>query len=326
MKSELLSRKFHSRGAAIITVAVAALYAGLSGGLDNVLPAQGDQGIALPSPSSWNLAPTVSLIVNVGLNLLIMVLMMMLNRAYNVLRAITYLPVGLFAVMQAAVPRQVLFLNSGTVVAVVITACLFMMFSTYSRPDSVRTVYTVFLLLSAGLAAQYCFLLFVPVFWIICIQMRVMGPRAFLASLMGVATVWIILFGTGIVTVADVRLPRITNIFEAIDMRSALYLLTATAVTAFMLLSSVLANVLKTIAYNARARAYNGALVLVAVAAVAAMALDYDNLLAYLPLLNVCAAYQITHYFVNHRYERQYIAVLAIVGVYVALYLWRLSL
>ena len=47
---------------------------------------------------------------------------------------------------------------------------------------------------------------------------------------------------------------------------------------------------------------------------------------AYLPLLNLCAAYQITHYFVNHRYDRQYIAVLAVAGIYVALAIWRLML
>ena len=59
---------------------------------------------------------------------------------------------------------------------------------------------------------------------------------------------------------------------------------------------------------------------------VVAVAVDFENLLAYLPLLNLCTAYQITHYFVNHRYERQYIAVLAVCGFYFALYLWRLSL
>lgn len=80
------------------------------------------------------------------------------------------------------------------------------------------------------------------------------------------------------------------------------------------------------IAYNAQARAYNGALTLVAFITIAAMAFNYNNLLAYLPLLNMCASYQITHYFVNHRYERQYAAVLGVCGAYVLLYLWRITL
>ena len=65
---------------------------------------------------------------------------------------------------------------------------------------------------------------------------------------------------------------------------------------------------------------------MIAALTVVAMALDFDNLLSYLPMLNVCAAYQITHYSVNHRYDRQYIGILAVAGAYIALYLWRLSL
>ena len=93
-----------------------------------------------------------------------------------------------------------------------------------------------------------------------------------------------------------------------------------------MLVASVGLNVLKTIAYNARARSYNGALTLIALVTILAMLFDYNNLVAYLPLLNVCAAYQLTHYFVRHRFDRQYAAVLSVCAVYIMLYLWRVAL
>lgn len=326
MNPARLSSLFHSRGAAMIMVVVAALYVWVSSATSSSLPAQGDQGIGLPSPGEWNLMPAAATAINVAFNLAIMVLMLVINRSYNVLRSMTWLPVGLFALMQAAVPRQVVTINSGTLVCLVVALCLYLTFSLYDRPNQVRTVFTTFLLLSLGAAFQYCFIFFIPIFWVICLQMRALTLRSFVGSLLGIITVWMILFGYGIVEPSAVRLPEIVNIFGDIDLKAAVYLLVLTALTAFLLFSSIVANLLKTIAYNARARAYNGALLVISLASVAAVIFDYDNMLAYMALLNFSAAYQITHYFINHRYDRQYIGVISIIAVYVALYLWRLVL
>ncbi|MDO4319971.1 MAG: hypothetical protein Q4C34_05285 [Bacteroidales bacterium] len=326
MRPAVISQKFHTRGAAMIMVAVAALYVALSGGIDNVLPSSGDCGLGLPSASRWVLPYGWSLAINVGLNILIMAMMVIINKAFNVLRAMTWLEVGLFALMQAAVPRDVTAIGSGTLVAAGVVICTFLLFSCYDAPDRVRTVFLAFMLLSLGSATQYSFAFYIPVFWVVCMQMRIFNLRVFLASVMGILTVWILLAGLGIVSPVHIGLPDISAIFFADNLHSSVYLLTVTALTAFMLVASIALNVFKTIAYNARARSYNGALTIIAAFTVAAMALDFDNLLTYLPILNVCAAYQITHYFVNHRYDRQYIGILAVAGVYIALYLWRLTL
>lgn len=326
MRPSVISQKFHTRGAAVIMLAVAALYTALSCGLDNVLPVAAEQGLGLPSASSWGLPRWWSLGLNVGLNLLVIAMMVVINKAYNVLRAMTWLEVGLFGLMQAAVPRELVSVNSGTLVCAVVTVCVFLLFGCYNAPERVRTVFAAFMLLTLGAATQYCFVFYIPVFWVVCMQMRIFSLRVFLASVLGMLTVCIILAGFGLVQVGDLRLPSISSIFGALDLGSAVYLLTVTALTSFMLVASIALNLLKTIAYNARARAYNGALTVTAVFTVCAMTLDFNNLLSYLPLLNVCAAYQITHYFVNHRYDRQYIGILAVAGIYIALYLWRLSL
>lgn len=316
----------HSTAAAVIMIAVAALYVLATGGLSNILPPQGDQGICLPSAASWPMPRWVGAVVNIALNALIMVMMVVVNKAYNVLRAVTKLQIGLFAIMQAAVPRDLVTLNSGTLVALAVIVCIFLMFSCYGNSWRVRRVFLAFLILSLGAATQYCFVVFIPVFWVMCAQMRIFNLRTFLASILGLMTVWIILLGFGIVGIDDIHMPAITSVFQTLNLNSALYLLLVTAFTAFLLLTSTMLNVFKTIAYNAQARAYNGALTLVAFVTIVAMALNYNNLLAYLPLLNMCAAYQITHYFVNHRYDRQYAAVLGVCGVYILLYLWRITL
>lgn len=326
MRPALISQKFHSRGAAMIMIAVAALYVALSGKVDNVLPSSGDSGLGLPAAGDWDLPAWWSIGINIALNIFIMAMMVIINKAFNVLRAMTWLEVGIFALMQAAVPRDVTEIGSGTLVAAGVTTCVYLLFGCYAAPERVRTVFLAFMILSLGTSTQYCFAFYIPLFWIVCMQMRIFGLRTFLASLMGIATVWIILFGFGIVTPASISLPDISAIFVSDNLHSSVYLLAVTALTAFMLVASIALNVFKTIAYNARSRAYNGALTIIAAFTVAAMALDFDNLLSYLPMLNVCASYQITHYFVNHRYDRQYIGILAVIGVYIALYIWRLSL
>lgn len=316
----------HSRAAAIIMVAIAALYILATGGMTGFLPPLGDQGICLPSPDLWRVPWWIGVSFNVVLNVLIMALMLFVNKTYNVLRSVTWLPVGLFAILQAAVPHEIVSLNSGTLLALAVIFCIYMMFSCYDDTWRVRRVFLVFLILSLGATCQYSFAVFIPVFWLMCVQMRIANPRTYLASLLGLLTPWVILLGFGIISFSDFHLPEITSVFTALNLRSALYLLIVAGLTAFILLTSIVLNVWKTIAYNARARAFNGALTIVAVITIAAMALNYNNLLAYLPLLNVCAAYELTHYFVTHRFDRQYAAVMAVCAVYIILYLWRITI
>lgn len=326
MNSAALSLKMHSRPVAILMIVAAALYVAFTGSVQDPFVGDPDQGLALPAPSVWPLPAWMRIGANVGLLVLIMVLMTAINRTYNVLRALTRLDLGLFALMIGSVPRDVLVLNSGSMLCLSLAAALYLLFGCYEQPDRVRTVFAAFFLLSWGTTIQYCFAFFIPVLWVILIQMRMFTLRTFLASLMGMATVWILLMGFGIVAPQDIRLPDIVNVFNLVEPRTALYLLGVAGLTALLLVVSLLLNVMKTIAYNARARAYNGALTVLAFFTIVACAFDFGNILTYMPLLCFCSAYQITHYFVNHRYERQYIAVLVVVFLYLILYLWRLVL
>lgn len=316
----------HSRTAAIAMAAIAALYVFGTAGMVGFLPPLGDQGLCLPSPDLWALPAWAGLGMNVVLNVMIMAMMLIVNKTYNVLRAVTWLPVGLFAIMQAAVPHEIVSLNAGTLLALAVIACIYLMFSCYDDPWRVRRVFLAFLLLSLGATCQYCFVAFIPVFWLMCAQMRIANVRTYLASILGILTPWVILLGFGIIGIDDIHLPDITSVFMAMNLKSALYLLIVAGLTAFMLMTSTILNVWKTIAYNARARAFNGSLTVTAVITIVAMALNYNNLLAYLPLLNMCAAYQLTHYFVTHRFDRQYAVIMAVCAVYIILFLWRITI
>lgn len=316
----------HRSPAAVIMMAVAVVYLIATAGIDDGLPPQGNQGICLPSPALWPLPPVVDLLGGVALNAGVLVIMAAINKAYNVLRSDTKLQLGLFAIMAAGVPRLVLNVNSGIILALAVNASILLMFSCYDCPYRTRRVFLSFLILSAGATIQYCFVIFIPVMWIVAAQMKVFNVRTVLATMFGLATPWIILIGFGIVGIEDFHVPNVVDIFRAYEEDSAQYLMAITAFTAFLLIGATMLNLSRTIAYNARARSFNGALTLVGITTIAAIAFNYNNLLAYLPLLNVCAAYQITHWLVNHRFERQYIAVLTIVLVYVAFYLLRIIL
>lgn len=316
----------HKRVAAGIMLLAAILYIALLGRPAAGLPPLGDSGLGLPAVSQWGLSPTASLMLSIAGNIAIIVLIVLLNRTYNVLRAITWLPVGFFALMQAAVPIDVLTLSSGTIVALDVALALYLMFGTYSRPADVRTVFATFLLLSLGAAVQYALIIYIPVFWVICLQMRIMSPRCISASVLGILTPWVIMLGFGITGLADIHMPRPGNIFDAENLRATVYLLAVGGVTAFLMVAFTTANIMKTLAYNARSRAFNGAMLVVAAATLLAAVCDSDNLHAYLPLLNLSASMQITHYFINHPFERQYIGVLAVAATYIVLYLWRLTL
>lgn len=326
MRHQQISRMFHKRPAAVLMVVAAAVAMLLAHLLSDEVanPVASQASLIYSSPlvsGGW------AIVVNGVLLLGTMGLMVLINRQFNILRAVSYLDVGLFALMQAAVPIALGTVNDGLIIAPVLLVCMHRMFASYGNSDDVRGVFLSFFLLSIGAMVNYAFALFIPAMWLMLAQMRIFTLRAFLASAMGLLTPWILLFGFGAVTPHTLFLPHIRSIFSVSQWLERPMLITAAVgFTALLLIGSVMLNVLKTIAYNARARAFNGALNLVSAFTILAMIVDFGNLGAYIPLLNVCAAYQLTHYFVNYRYERQYIAVLTIAAIYIFSFLWQIIL
>lgn len=316
----------HRSPAAVVMILVAAVYLFITEGYDDGLPAQGEQGLCFPSPALWPIVRWLDAVGGIVLNGAMIALMALLNKDFNVLRSNTRLPLGLFALMATAVPRLVVNVSSGIILALAVNVCVFLLFSCYDDPSRVRRVFLSFLILSFGATIQYSFVIFIPVLWIMTAQMRIFTLRTALASLFGIATPWIILLGFGLVAPADIHFPEVTPIFSALEEDYAQYMLVVAGVTAFLLLVAIVLNLSRTIAYNARARAFNGALTLISLVSIVAVVCDYNSLMAYLPLLNVGAAYQITQLFVNHRFDRQFIAVLAVCFIYIAFYVWRMFL
>ena len=121
--------------------------------------------------------------------------------------------------------------------------------------------------------------------------------------------------------VADIHLPDIKDIFSQIDINDTFLLLITVGLTALLIVLSLVLNVFRTIAYNARARAVNGVFTVLSLVTLIACCVDFRNIISYIPLLNFCAALQVSHYFATHRGEKTCVAIMLVMAAYIALYI-----
>lgn len=326
MTASLLTRAVHTRafgiGVAALVLLAAVLY--FSGG--HSVSLTGDKGLALPSANEWIPSPAADFAAGICGSIATLVIMLLLNKVYNVLRTMTSLFIALFSVMQLATPDLLTQFYTGTAVAVVVPLCMFFLLSCYRSPESTRHIFIIFLLLSFFTATQYCYAGFVPVFLVGLGQMRIFNARSLVAALLGLLTPWWIMLGFGIITPSDIRAPYFTSIFSVIDYEDTFMLLVSIGVTAFLMLLCYVLNVLRTIAYNARARAVNGSFLVLALMTVALMCIDYRNIVSYVPMLNFCAALEVSHFFSTHRAEKSFIAIFVILAVYTAIFVCQTTI
>lgn len=320
MRSATLTRMLHSQGFAALA-GIACVVAGLFFFLTGSVPAiGGDRGFALPSANEWFPDGWPSYIAAMVTNGAIVVVAALLCKVFNILRGMSSLYITFFSVMQLATPQLMDQFYTGPLLGLACATGLYLLFGRYRSPMASGHVFLTFMMLSALAATQYCFALFMPAFLIVCAQMRVLNGRSAVAAAVGIVTPWWLLGGFGIVTVADLHTPDFRSLQLGADMADMALTLGTVAFTAVILVLSIVLNLFKTIAYNARSRAVNGALTVVAAFAIIGGCIDFNNILSYVPLLNICAALQATHYFSTHRADRSCIPLLALIAVYVILF------
>lgn len=319
-----MERFLHSR-TALFTAALLLLSAAWSAfASGDFIPHAANQGIALPSADGWLSNRLVSFGASMLANGLIMVLMLFLNKRFNLLREISALCCVLFAAMQIATPMLLAQLTTGPVLALVVGSCMALMFSCYADPSERRRVMLVFFLLSAGVATQYAYAVYVPVMLLCCWQMRVVSARMAVGVFLGMLAPWWLLVALGLFTPwqLDLHLPQWSDVFAVFTFEDGARLAVTLLLTGLVFVTAVVFDLFRTIAYNARARSYNGTIVLTASVTIVAMAIDYKNVTAYIPLLNMLAAMQGAQFFIIHRSERSWIGIVTLLAAYAGLYAW----
>lgn len=319
-----LSKFFHSRYAMLLAAVLMALAAWLTYASGELAPVCGDRGVALPSANCWLPSGPVSLWAGVGMELAVIAVMMAINRTYNLLRSLSMLFGVLYAFMAIATSELTAQFYTGPLLALTLACCVALMFGSYGRSDRRREVFLVFFMLSAGTATRHSFAVYIPVMALCCAQMRLMSVRTVVAALLGIVAPWWLLFGLGIVAPAGVHLPSPVALLSTINFSEGVQLAVTVSITAIIFVAAIVLDFFRTMAYNARARAYNGAIVAMGFVTILAMALDYNNVSSYIPTLNMCASLQAAQFFVIHRSERSWIGITSVIAVYAALFVWKI--
>lgn len=319
-------RFLHSRFGTMLMMAIAVIATIVSFYIGNIADIPGDTGTWLPPADDWLPVGGISIVINLSLNILIAVMLILLNKKFNILRSTSNLFAGLFLILQIALPSFIGQFYGGTLLCVVVLFSTFKLYATFNQQFPLQPVFLIFFLLMTGAMSQYAYLFYIPIFMIGCAQMRIFNLRTLLAAGIGIVTpVWI-LWGFDLISLRNVEIPHFVNIFNAIDSHEMLQVLVTIGVTVLLILVFGVLNLIRVFNYNSKTRAYNGFISILSFITVILVLADYTNLATYIPLLNCCAAFQMGHYFAVNNYQRSYIAILGIVAIYIALYWWSVMI
>lgn len=321
-REKSLTRFLKSRGFTWLLILVAAAASRLALLRSPNPPAPGGSGLWALSPDVWIHSPGMSWCVCLACCCAIGFLMVLLNRAYNLLRTVSVAFVGYFMVMQAATPYALTGFDGGELLAIVVLCSMMLLFSIFMEPDSTRRVFLVFFLLAAGAVAEYGFAAYIPVFVLGCYQMRVITLRTMLSALVGILTpVWI-LWGFGLIRPVTINLPAPPRLDLLFSRPEALPLTASVITTLIAGLYFGCANLIKVLAFNAKSRAFNGLLCAVGVATGLLCIIDFTNIAFYVTLLNAVTAMQAGLYMRLYATRRGYLALLLMLGAYAGCYVF----
>jgi len=198
--------------------------------------------------------------------------------------------IGLFMLLQAAVNPTLTGCLTAAVAAMAMTA----LFLCFSRPGETRTIYLIGLFCGVGALGARCFLMLAGALLTALVLVRAFSMRGLVASLLGLLTPLIILGGFGLY-----------NPDRLIEIYSGPWLigfnlptLSAGAIAAMF----AIAMFLPSYGYTAKARARNMAMLGLTAWAIALPILDSVHHTDYLPLVNLCAAYNVSHFAATRRF------------------------
>ncbi len=326
MNQAQVTQYLHSRGGVALmwVMAIVASYVALS--LGAVEPFTGNGGVALPSANNWLKAGGIaSWSVSIVLNAAIALLAIGINRTFNVLRSMTMLFGGLYALMMGATPALLGQLYGGTVMALVLLICQFLLYTMYAYPGYPQRVFLIFFMMSLTALTVRAAMFYIPVLLIGCLQMRIFNWRTVLAALIGLITPGWILLGLGLVPIDQFMWPELGNVFPLFDKGEMLPIYFAVSFTMLLGVLATLANLVKMLSYNARTRALNGFISVSLIATVLLVLFDWSDALIYVPVLNILTAVQVAHFLSHYAKSRHgYLSVVGIILVYMAIYQWSI--
>lgn len=321
-RAEEISKFFNGRQFFILTAVLFVVLLWIAPSSDVVLQGS-SSGVCASSVPSFSMSPTLSRILSVLAMVGVSVLLTILNKGYSYVRDVTYSFSSTFLLLGIANPMVSTQFYDGTLLSVVLLLLASIMFGAYQDGAAQRKVYITFVLLAVCTMFHYSYVYLIPIMIFGFVQMRIMGLKSVLAMIFGLVTPYWIATGTGMISLSEYEAPHIVDIWSGLDFEQSTYIISVVALT--ILLSLVLfgMNVLKLISYKMQTRSYNGFFIALMLFTMIAMAVDYNNVLVYLPVLNICLSVQMAHAYTLKKQSRRFIPYLLFVIVCVASFVWQ---
>lgn len=318
-REDQINRFFGGRNFNVIAtlVFIVAIILNMSIGYDVKV---GSNGWCLPSCGLWlDQGGLLSTILNAACIIAVGYMLKYLNRLHGFIRANAAISLSIFLLLEIATPGITSHFYEGTAMLVVTITSAYILFSNYHERISQRSTYLVFALIGFYAMFQFTALYLVIVFFLGFVQMRVMRLRNFIAMVLGLLTPYWIAYGFGIITSDSFTLPQIG---AALDVQWPQ--IATCAISALLTIILMTSNMMHIISYNAKRRACNGFFSVLTVFTIVIACIDYNNLLIYLPLLNLCLSIQVGHAFTISNNDRRYIPTAALCLVCIGAYIYNL--
>ena len=165
-----LSAFLHTRACAMVMLGVACVLAWVAYAKGGVVPLGGPLGIGLTPAREWLGSPLSSLVASVACTVSMGVLIIYVNRAFNVFRSLTSLVAGLFFIMQTSLPSVMDRFYGGDLMGVMMMICVVLLFSSWSDGGCQRRIFLIFFLIALAGFTDLSYLLYLPVLSLIHIS------------------------------------------------------------------------------------------------------------------------------------------------------------
>lgn len=309
MKETWLNNLFGSRGIFVVIAIAAAFLA--AGEYHTYIPQPAEYtgilGITALPPAIYGLTGAVA---NFALLLIISLYMLLLDRRFQFLGGMSSLYATLFIAFSMAIPQVCLQPCTGIAIALILLLCTHYLFSLYDEPQARTRIYLIFTILSALSMVTTVTIYAIPLFIVGVVQMRAMNIKGALAAIGGIITPYWITIGTGFISIEALEFPLPLSIWALWGNLPA-YLLCVAAII-LLAFGSIGINMMHLLKQRLRTRAYNGFIIISLLWTALMIVVDCGSAIAYIPMLCVCAAMQISHLYSASNNRRRYISVIII--------------
>ncbi|MCM1076221.1 MAG: hypothetical protein NC411_02530 [Bacteroides sp.] len=320
----IFTRVIRSRGIAML-ISLAAIFMTVQAyALGKIAALDDFRTIAFPTSGDWFANGWLSMWVNIAVVCGVGMLMLLINRNFNLLRTSSVFFVAFFMLTMGCVPSVMGQFSASSLLALFSMAGVWIMFSIYNVRPSSRRVFLVFFMLGLGQLVEYTFMLYIPIFVAALGQMKIFSVKKILAAIIGNVTPAWIVWGLGLVPRPEIPHFEFTPPVLLLENPQNWPLLSTVAlslVTGFLLGCF---NLIKIMGFNAQARAYNGLILLLSISTGIFAIVNFTNVAFYVTLLNACVAFQVGHFFRLTVMKRGYIVASVLMVAYIALYTWTM--